>query len=183
MLYKNNKYIFCSSHILPYSVNDVRFSPQGTMLATCSSDGSTVLWDLRTGSKLVSFIQPSRLGVRVVRFSPDASLLVTGGDDESACVWDIATGNQKLCYSTQNATVFAAEFTLDGDHIITGDANGELFMWTLGNTKPLMHVEEVHDLGVTSIDVCKLSNNQDGWEDASSVQSDCRMVTGGNDDR
>ena len=170
----------CQFH---FSVNDVRFSPQGTMLATCSSDGTTVLWDLLTGHKLASFIQPSRLGVRVVRFSPNASLLVTGGDDESACVWDIASGRLKLCYSNENSTIFAAEFTPDGDHIITGDANGDLGMWSLGNTKRLMHIEEAHDLGVMTLDICTVTSNEENWDDSSSVQNDFRMATGGNDDR
>ena len=153
------------------------------MLATCSSDGSTVLWDLLTGQKLASFIQPSRLGVRVVRFSPDASLLVTGGDDESACVWDIASGRQKLCYSNLSATIFAASFTPDGDHIITGDANGDLWMWSLGNTKYLMHIEEAHDLGVMTLDISEITSNEGSWEDSSSMQNDFRMATAGNDDR
>jgi WD40 repeat protein len=30
-----------------YGVTDARFSPQGTMLATSSIDGSTVLWNIR----------------------------------------------------------------------------------------------------------------------------------------
>lgn len=153
------------------------------MLATCSSDGSTVLWDLLTGQKLSSFIQPSRLGVRVVRFSPDASLLLTGGDDESACVWDIASGRQKLCYSNENGTIFAAGFTPDGDHIVTGDANGDLWMWSLGNTKSLIHIEEAHDLGVMTLDICAISSEKGSWDDPSSIQSDFRMATAGNDDR
>ena len=164
-------------------MNDVRFSPQGTMLATASSDGSTVLWDVLTGQKLSSFIQPSRLGVRVVCFSPDASLLLTGGDDESACVWDIATGILKLSYSTENATIFSAVFTPDGDHVITGDANGDLLLWSLGNTKQLMSIEGAHDLGVMSIDLCVSAVDEDSWEGTSSIQNDFRMATGGNDDR
>ena len=172
------------SKFYEYSVNDVRFSPQGTMLATASSDGSTVLWDVLTGQKLSSFIQPSRLGVRVVCFSPDASHLITGGDDESACVWDIATGLLKLHYSTENATIFAAIFTPDGDHAVTGDANGDVILWSLGNTKKLIHLEAAHDLGVMSIDVCVLEVNGDDWgEGSSSMQNEFRIATAGNDDR
>ena len=153
------------------------------MLATGSSDGSTVLWDLLTGQKLISFIQPSRLGVRVVRFSPNASFLLTGGDDDSACVWEIASGSLKICYSAQSATIFAADFTPDGDHIITADANGSLWMWSLANPKHLIHIEEAHDLGVMSLDLCEIKNSEGSWEDLSSVQNECRMATAGNDDR
>ena len=154
------------------------------MLATCSSDGSTVLWDLLTGQKLASFIQPSRLGVRVVRFSPDASLIVTGGDDESACVWDIASGCLKVCYTTESGTIFAADFTPDGDHILTADANGDLWMWSIANAKYLIHKEQAHDLGVMSLDICATLRDDEGrWDDISSVQHDYLMATSGNDDR
>jgi WD40 repeat protein len=33
-----------------YGVTCIRFSPQGTMLATSSVDGSTVLWSVRVGT-------------------------------------------------------------------------------------------------------------------------------------
>ena len=38
------------------SVNQVRFSPQGTMLATCSADGTAVISDLLVRIKKGSFI-------------------------------------------------------------------------------------------------------------------------------
>merc|ERR1712012_305145 len=72
-----------------YAVNEVRFSPQGTMLVSGSTDGTAVIWDLATCTVLCSFMQPSRLGVRCCRFSPDASMLVTSGDDDSACIWSL----------------------------------------------------------------------------------------------
>ncbi len=39
-----------------YAVNEVRFSPQGTMLATGSTDGSTVVWDLAVRRVLILIV-------------------------------------------------------------------------------------------------------------------------------
>ena len=155
------------------------------MLATCSSDGSTVLWDLLTGQKLVTFIQPSRLGVRVCRFSPNASFLLTGGDDDSFCVWDISSGCLKTSYPDHGATIFAADFTPDGENIITADANGDMWLWSLANTKCLIHIEQAHDLGVLSLDFCpeRDADRVGNWEDTGAIRNEYELATSGNDDR
>ena len=134
-----------------YAVNEVRFSPQGTMLVSGSTDGTAVIWDIavkliqlcwlcikiitkylffkklfQSCTVLCSFMQPSRLGVRCCRFSPDASMLVTSGDDDSACIWNLCTRSLMTTYRSAEHTVFCSEFTPDGANLITTDANGDL---------------------------------------------------------
>ena len=153
------------------------------MLATCSSDGTSVLWDLLSGQRLASFIQPSRLGVRVCRFSPDASLLLTGGDDDGVCVWDIASGTLKIAYPNHSGTIFAANFTPDGDYVLTSDSSGDMWLWSLASAKHLVAVEEAHDLGVLSLDFCPVQQqDEESWEGMTGVQNEYRLATGGNDD-
>lgn len=162
-----------------YAVNEVRFSPQGTMLATASTDGTTIVWDLASGTALCCFVQPSRLGVRVCRFSPDASLLVTAGDDDSACIWDIATQSLKRSCRDNEHTVFAAEFTPDGNHLLTTDINGDIRLWAAeaSHNKYLVCVEEAHDLGVLCCEFAPWN------EDGDSLEQTFTLATAGNDDR
>lgn len=98
----------------------MKVSPQSTMLASASIDGTTLLWNLRvsrynlldvyrstlsrltsvrclfapqTGSKIHAMVQVGGEAVRVCRFSPDSTLLVTAGDNGQVCLWDLVRRN------------------------------------------------------------------------------------------
>ena len=87
-------------------------------------------YPFQTGIKLCTFVQPSRLGVRVVRFSPDASLLLTAGDDECCHLWDISSRNLVRTFAGFDSTVFAADFVPDsGSYVVVTDANGTIRLW------------------------------------------------------
>lgn len=165
-----------------YAVNEVRFSPQGTMLATGSTDGSAAIWDLATCTVLCTFVQPSRLGVRCCRFSPDSSMLLTSGDDDSACMWNISSRSLIKELRQAEHTVFCSEFTPDSRNLITTDANGDLRLWdTVSNhAKPLYVTEEAHDLGVLCCEFAPW--NHLSGDDGSSLDRKFVLATGGNDD-
>ena len=74
-----------------YSIHCCVFSPVGGIIATCSTDGRVILWDVKTGDKLCIFEHRSKISIRVVKFSRDGSLLVTGSDDETICIWDVTS--------------------------------------------------------------------------------------------
>ena len=72
-------------------VNDVAFSPDGSMLATTGDDGTAKVWDPATGEELHTLQGSGE--VRGVSFSPDGSLLAACWHDEGIVrVWDPATG-------------------------------------------------------------------------------------------
>src|SRR5262249_46044398 len=58
-------------------VNAVCFSPDGTRLATASSDRDVKLWDTHSGKEVLT-LSGHRRGVTGVGFSPDGRRLVTG---------------------------------------------------------------------------------------------------------
>ena len=68
-----------------YGVNYCSFSPQGTLLASSSTDSSTIVWDVASRSQLATFLQPSGAGVRVCQFCPESPFLATAGDDDQVC--------------------------------------------------------------------------------------------------
>ncbi len=51
------------------------WSPDGTMAATCSGDGSARLWDTGTGHQLLVLIRSGLGGFCRLRFSPDGRML------------------------------------------------------------------------------------------------------------
>ena len=74
-----------------YYIHCCTFSPFGTLLATCSTDGKVIVWDAKTGTKVGTMQHESKCPIRVCRFSPDSALLVSGSDDNNLCLWDVPT--------------------------------------------------------------------------------------------
>ena len=134
-------------------MNSIEVSPGNTLICSSSTDGTTIIWDVKTGDILTSLIQPSGAGVRIARFCPQSSLLASAGDDEEVCIWDISTGHLVRKIKEHEATVFALAFSPDGDILVTSDALGRCKVWSslVAHSQMLTGVEEAHDLGVNSL--------------------------------
>ncbi len=76
-------------------VYDLRFSPDGTMLATAGADHSVRLWDGSTGRPLRTLIDADDLQYGVA-FAPDSKQIAAAGGDGLTRVWDAKTGALRL---------------------------------------------------------------------------------------
>lgn len=61
-------------------VNDVAFSPNGRQVGSASSDGTIRIWDMATGSELMT-LQGHDSEVISVAFSPDGKRIISGSKD------------------------------------------------------------------------------------------------------
>ena len=75
-------------------VRSLRFSPDGTMLATGSADHTARVWDVALGAEIHQLTGHTD-AVLAVAFSPDGGTLYTGGLDRHVLVWDL-TGRRQL---------------------------------------------------------------------------------------
>ncbi|EJD51933.1 WD40 repeat-like protein [Auricularia subglabra TFB-10046 SS5] len=124
-------------------INQVRFNPRGNLVATCSDDGTSKIWEIPplTSDALKQFDQSAqRLLVntlnghrkRIVRvmWSPvDERLLATScACDSTARLWDIQTGECIRVIEGHDRGCFSACFSPDGRFFGSAGGDGSVFV-------------------------------------------------------
>ncbi|XP_076226108.1 WD repeat, SAM and U-box domain-containing protein 1 isoform X2 [Nomia melanderi] len=147
-----------------YGITSVKVSPRSTMLASASIDGTTLLWNLRTGVKIHTMVQVGGEAVRVCRFSSDSTLLVTAGDNGQVCLWDLIRRNLIKCFQKHDGAVQSVCFSPDSSWLITSCTFGVLKLFSTADIidsscvsdkqaiTPFAWIDDAHDLGVVSCD-------------------------------
>ncbi|XP_046734061.1 WD repeat, SAM and U-box domain-containing protein 1-like [Diprion similis] len=138
-----------------YSVNHVEFSPCGTMLASCSLDGTTIVWDTEMGGRAKANFVNSGSGIRVCRWSPNGKMIATAGDDEKTTLWNVDTMEEMQVFEGHSDAITAIAFTPDSSYLVTACSEGTWRLFDDINTHtqcPLIFCEQGHDLGVQDSD-------------------------------
>ncbi|XP_021587280.2 WD repeat, SAM and U-box domain-containing protein 1 isoform X2 [Ictidomys tridecemlineatus] len=133
-----------------YAVHCCCFSPSGHILASCSTDGTTVLWSTQNGQTLAVMQQPGGSPVRVCRFSPDSTCLASGAADGTVVLWNAKSYKSYRCSSVKDGSLMACAFSPNGNLFVTGSSCGDLTVWD--DKMRCLHSEKAHDLGITCCD-------------------------------
>ncbi|XP_069838874.1 WD repeat, SAM and U-box domain-containing protein 1 [Dendropsophus ebraccatus] len=133
-----------------YAVHCCCFSPSQTVLASCSTDGNTILWNMCNGQMLASLEQPSGSPVRVCRFSPSSMYLASGAADGSLVLWNVSLLKCHRSGLVKDGSLVACAFSPGGNIIITGSSCGDLTAWD--ENMRCLYNDKAHDLGVTCCD-------------------------------
>jgi WD40 repeat protein len=80
-------------------VTDVAFSPDNTLLASSSADGTVRVWNVADGS-LQYTLKGHTDHVLTVAFSPDDSILASGSNDRTVRIWLMSDGSLKKTISS-----------------------------------------------------------------------------------
>lgn len=116
----------------------IKFSPDGSKLASGSFDETAKLWDVNLG-KLLFDLAGHTQAVVALAFSPDGKELATTSDDKSIKFWNVNDGKEVRSIHYGPEHVQAVAYSPDGKRLITGGrdkaALGELFQNFLGNSK------------------------------------------------
>ena len=91
-------------------------------------DRNVVLWDVRTGSEVLTFSGHAR-EIQGLAFSPDGKRLVSASSDSTLKVWDTGTGAEVLSLHGHASDVSCVAISADGKRIISGGFDNAVKVW------------------------------------------------------
>ena len=113
-------------------VRAIAFSPDGSLLATASTDATITLWSPVVGKtewEAKTTLRGHRGPVSGVAFNPSGAVLASAGDDGTVRTWDVASGQQRQELVGHDAAVTDVTFSPDGNRLATGGADGTARVW------------------------------------------------------
>ncbi|KAG8928311.1 hypothetical protein FRC02_007093, partial [Tulasnella sp. 418] len=131
------------------TVWSVCFSPDGSKIASGSSDCTVYLRDSSTGTHTKTLKGHSQ-SVHSVCFSPDGTKIASGSGDLSIRIWDLVTGT---CIKTLNGhtqSVWSVYFSPDGSSLVSGSGDCSVRLWNV-ETGVMMKTLEGHTRSVSSV--------------------------------
>jgi WD40 repeat protein len=132
-------------------IYDVRFSPDGRLIATGSYDFTARVWDAASGREL-KVLRGHRDTVAGVAFTPDGKRLVSGGEDRTVRVWDLDSGRSRVA-ATLPGRVYRIAVHPDGQRVAASCADGVARIIDLGSGGAVAlagHGGEVNDVAFSA---------------------------------
>lgn len=110
-------------------VRSVAFSPDAKILASASADGTIILWNVDTGSRVDAPLVGHTGTVFSVAFSPNGQVLASGGGDRTIRLWNVETGQPLGLLGSAPDEVYCVAFSPDGNTLASASADGNIMLW------------------------------------------------------
>jgi len=106
----------------------VAFDPTGRLLAAAQQNGTTVLWDVATKTRLGT-VGAGPDAVDTLAFSPDGTELATAGYAGTVWLWNVSSLKRVAEVGVRNGTISSVAFSPGGDRLAAACTDGEVRIW------------------------------------------------------
>lgn len=121
------------------AISCLAFSPDGTTLATGSTDQFVKLWDVASGKEKATL--PAAMAVACIVYSADGKTVGWGGNSDQVKLWDMVAGQERIILKEQSPLSYGLAFSswyrscltfsADGKSLATAGGAGTVHLWDL----------------------------------------------------
>ncbi|HEY4033249.1 MAG TPA: serine/threonine-protein kinase [Ktedonobacteraceae bacterium] len=118
-------------------VQAVAWSPDGSRIASGSSDETVQIWDATTGTR-AGIYRGHAGSVSTIAWSPDGTRIASGSDDGTVQIWNTTTGMQVGTYGSHSHAVCTVAWSPDGVLIASGSFDKTVRVWDASTGKRVL---------------------------------------------
>lgn len=134
----------------------VAWSPDGTYIVSCSSDGTAQVWEASSGKRLLStrsHIDPATADdwAKAVTWSPNSKQILTGFQDGTAEILNTVSRQRVAAYSHDAPwTINAVAWSPNGQYVATGNFDNLVMVYAVSNGN-LLYTYTGHNDGINAL--------------------------------
>ncbi len=142
---------YLSGHKQLISVS--RFSKNNRLALTGSYDGSIMLWDSATGTKLQTLTAHTGAITDIDFYGDDGSRAVSASMDKTLKMWDLETGLVASTFIGHQSAVTAVALSNNKHTVFSGDKDGAAIIWNPGSAQMLFAINNAHQGRILDVNI------------------------------
>lgn len=125
-------------------ISSVSFDPRGERLLSASYDGSALVWDATSGTR-VDALMGHTDGILAAQFDADGRRVVTTSEDGTTRLWEPLADLTVMSAGEPQGFMHAARYSADGRYVVGAEHVGRVHVWDASTGERLQELDASED--------------------------------------